>query len=301
MCKVSVIIPTYNCAEWIERAVRSVASHSAANTEIIIVDDGSRDNTSALLAPWAASGTVKYIFQENHGLPASRNTGARAARGEYLAFLDADDALVPDAIGKMCEAMDRSRASWCLVDIVRVSDSGSEVQQTVVPDGDLFHGILEYNFIRRGMFFRRDAIFEAGLYDEAIRMCEDWELNIRMFEQRRPFVHIPEPLYLYTKREGSITTGRVAENLSYTEQVFRKHHKRLADGGDRVVRHLYAAHMWDTARKYWYLGNMRGAALQCARESLAYEFNIGRLFHPVLYKTSKAFNTGRSDAMKQAG
>lgn len=301
MAPVSVIIPAYNCAEWIERAVRSVLCQVGPKVEIIIVDDGSQDNTREIVAPWVSSGEVRYLFQENRGLPGARNAGARVALGEYLAFLDADDEFAPGAIQRMWEAMEHSGASWCLVNFLRVTETGSEIQSTPVPKGDAFYEILKYNFVRFGMFFRRAAFFAAGMYDEAIRMCEDWDLNIRMCEQRRPFVYIPEPLYLYTKREGSITTGRIAENLSYTEQVFRKHHKRLADAGDRQARQLYAAHMWDVARKYWYTVHMPAAALCCAWQSLLYDFKVGRLVHPVRHIAAKAFRRMQRDAVKQAG
>ncbi len=300
MSTVSVIIPTYNCGEWIARAISSVLDETQPQVEVIVIDDGSCDNTRDVVAPWISSGVVKYIFQQNGGLPGARNAGARIARGEYLAFLDADDALAPGAIRCMWAATEASDASWCLVDIVRMSQSDSEVQRTVVPDQDPFYSILEYNFVRRGMFFRKAALFAAGLYDPAIRMCEDWELNIRMFEQRRPFVYISKPLYLYTKREGSITTGRIAENLSYTEQVFRKHHKRLADQGDKLVAHLYAFHMWDLARRYWYSVHMPAASVRCMCESLKYEFNGHRLVHPVVHFAGKVFRRLQGPAPRQS-
>jgi glycosyltransferase involved in cell wall biosynthesis len=301
MCKVSVIIPTYNCAAWIDRAIHSVVAQTVSALEIIIVDDGSQDNTRGVIDPWVDSGTVKYVFEENRGLPGARNTGAREAAGEYLAFLDADDEFAPDAIEKMWTAAESSGASWCLVDFLRVRGNRSEVQRTTVPDGDPLYAILEHNFVRYGMFFRKSALMDAGMYDESIRMCEDWELNIRMCRQRKLFVHVPEPLYLYTQREGSITTGRIAENLNYTERVFRKHHKRLADSGDRRVRQLYAAHMWDIARKYWYSVHLRAAALRCMRESLRYEFNLGRLLHPIGHLAGRTFQRTRDEEIKLAG
>jgi glycosyltransferase involved in cell wall biosynthesis len=296
---VSVIIPTFNCAGWIERAIRSVLDEGQADVEIIVVDDGSKDDTAEVLASWINSGAVKYVYQENRGLPGARNAGAQVARGEYLAFLDADDALAPGAIRRMQEAMQGSEASWCLVDIVRVSERGSEIQRTVVPEGDLFYAVLEYNFIRRGMFFRAKDFFDAGMYDESIRMCEDWELNIRMFERRRRFVYVAEPLYLYTKREGSITTGHIAENLAYTEKVFRKHLKRLADRGDRRARQIYAAQMWDTGRKYRYSVHMTRAAVGSAMESLRYDFSLARLLHPIAYLLSRIFQQAQSGVAKQ--
>src|SRR5260370_34975660 len=101
MCPVSVIMPTYNCATWIDRAIRSVVDQTVSVLEIIIVDDGSQDNTREVIAPWVTSGVVKYIYQENRGLPGARNTGARAAAGEDLAFIDGHAHFAPNALDTM--------------------------------------------------------------------------------------------------------------------------------------------------------------------------------------------------------
>ena len=296
--RVSIIIPTYNCAAYVEQAVRSALEQDLPGSEIIVVDDGSSDRTAELLRSWVESGAIQYVYQENRGLPGARNTGARIASGEYLAFLDADDVFAPGAVRKMRDAMDASAAGWCLVDFLRISGDGSTVQPTELPQGDPFQSILEHNFVRFGMFFRKSAFLAAGMYDENIRMCEDWDLNIRMLERRMAFVHIAEPLYVYIKRDGSITTGHVAENLRYTEKMFRKHLKRLADGGDKRMRLLYAAHMWSMARKYLYLVKLPGAAARCTLESLRYDFSLRRLLHPVGRLLSKAFQRTDNEALK---
>ena len=93
MPKVSVIIPTYNGAQYIKQAVDSVLAQTYDDYEIIVVDDGSTDDTAELLRPYGDR--ITYLYQENRKLPAARNTGIRTARGQYLAFLDSDNLFLP--------------------------------------------------------------------------------------------------------------------------------------------------------------------------------------------------------------
>lgn len=94
--KVSVIIPTYNLARYINETVDSVLGQTYKNYEIIIVDDGSTDNTKEALSEYG--GKITYIFQENQGVSAARNKGIKEAKGEYIAFLDADDLWLKDKL-----------------------------------------------------------------------------------------------------------------------------------------------------------------------------------------------------------
>ena len=98
MPRVSVIIPAYNRADLIEETLDSVFAQTYRDYEIIVVDDGSTDDTRAVLAPLAAAGKLRYTYQENAGLPAARNTGIRMAAGQYVAFLDSDDLFTPDKL-----------------------------------------------------------------------------------------------------------------------------------------------------------------------------------------------------------
>jgi glycosyltransferase involved in cell wall biosynthesis len=102
MAKVSLVIPTFNCAQYIATAVESALAQTYKDIEVIIVDDGSKDNTHEIIKDYENAGLLKYIFQENKGLPGARNTGILKSTGEFLAFLDADDEL------------DRRMVSMCL-------------------------------------------------------------------------------------------------------------------------------------------------------------------------------------------
>ena len=283
MPQVSVVIPSFNCATYLGEAIASVLAQSLSDFEIIVVDDGSTDDTRKAVQCFLTDSRVKYLYQDNAGLPAARNAGVRQAHGEFIAALDADDLLDPTALKSMFTALKNSGASWCMIDILKFWENFTQVQHTRMPKGSLRTAIFHEDFIRRAMFIRTAALKRLGMWDPEMKMREDWDLNIRLIEANEPHAYLEQPLYLYRKRPGSITTGSPGRLFYYTEQVLRKHHKRQADLGDRTLAKLYAENMWDLSRQHLYReGNLR-AAVRCAKESLAYEFKPSRLFHPILH------------------
>jgi glycosyltransferase involved in cell wall biosynthesis len=280
---VSVIIPCFNGADHVGTAIESALTQTLTDIEVIVVDDGSTDGTALVLQPYLVDTRVHYLYQQNRGLPGARNTGARASRFSYLAFLDADDQLAPHAIETMLQELLRSGSAWCLIDILKRTPAGEEIQRTMVPNENVFYSILKDDFIRRGMFFQRDSFFAVGMYDEEMRNREDWDLNIRMFARGLPYSYLSQPLYLYTWREGSITRNR-ARVLDYTEKLLDKHHKRLADAGDRKASTIYAALLWDLGRQRLYHASDLRGALRSVTQSLRYDFRLGRIFHPLAHQ-----------------
>jgi glycosyltransferase involved in cell wall biosynthesis len=243
---VSVIIPVFNCAEWIGRALQSVYRQTRPVDEIIVVDDASRDNPREFVH--APALYVRHEF--NRGVSAARNTGARMAAGDYLVFLDADDELTPDAVEKMLHAAETAGASWCITDICKITNDSVSVSRFNPPDGDPFLAILAMDFVTRGIFFRRADFEEIGMFDETLRASEDWEIFIRMMEAGKPFCYLPEPVYRYHRREGSLTTGNAGTVLACNRRILDMHHRRLAPKGEEFNR-AWAAALWFVGRRHW--------------------------------------------------
>ncbi len=281
---ISVIIPSFNCAPHLGRAIDSVLAQSLRELEIIVVDDGSTDGTQEAVEPYLKYRNIRYLRQTNRGPSAARNAGLKASESKYVMFVDADDALPPDALATMEAAVSLSGASWCVTDIYRVCGQSRIIVKSEVPAADLLHEILAVDFVRRGVFFRRVDLLSVGGYDEELTIREDWDLNIRMIERGKCFEYVPEPLYLYSWRPESLTTGDPSRVLRCTNSVLTKHHKRLADLGDREAAKIYAANLWDLGRRYFHqIGNVRQAAA-CVRQSLAYDLNAGRFFHSLFHQ-----------------
>lgn len=280
--QVSVVIPTYNSAEFLPDAIESALSQDIL-PEVIVVDDGSTDNTAEVIARYAERSEVRYIRQQNRGPAAARNTGVRAATAEYVAVVDSDDALAPNALGKLISALEGSGAGWSMVDIVKFWSDYQEIQWCDIPTEDPRLAILAEDFVRRMMFFRKTTIERIGMWDENIFGREDWDINIRLLASGEPYVYVQEPLYLYRKRSGSITTGQLHRFLENTERLMIKHHKAAADAGDHKIARIYASNLWNLARRYFYEQRNVGASLRCACQSLRYDFSAKRVLHPIVH------------------
>src|SRR4030042_4369188 len=126
--KVSVIIPTFNHGHYIKKAIDSLLNQTYKDFETIIIDDGSRDNTKDIVASYG--NVVRYIYQENKGLPHARNTGIAAARGIYVAFLDADDYFEEKNLEKKVSFLEtHSNIDWVFSDWDYIDEDGNFIER----------------------------------------------------------------------------------------------------------------------------------------------------------------------------
>jgi glycosyltransferase involved in cell wall biosynthesis len=262
------VIPAFHCAGSSDRAIRSVLAQSRPADEIIVVDDASTDSLREVVQP-----PVRYVRHEvNRGAAAARNTGARLSDADYLVFLDADDALAPDAIEKMHRAVESTVARWCITDVHRIEYGKTFLWRSKPPKTDALAAILAADFVMVGIFFRRTDFEEVGGYDETLRARNDWDLNIRMIRAGKRFCYIPEPLYQYYRREGSITEG--THVVACTKRILDKHHRKLAPQS-KAYRQAYGAALWLLGKRYWH-ANHRFAAVYYCLASLFLERDLQR-------------------------
>ena len=127
--KVSIIIPVYNLENYIEQSVRSLLAQSYQNVEIILVDDGSRDNSLSIIEQLATSdGRIAYTTQSNGGAAKARNTGLSLATGDFITFVDGDDMLSPNVIADNIGYFDENKIDWVAFSIRRVDVEGNYIQ-----------------------------------------------------------------------------------------------------------------------------------------------------------------------------
>ena len=191
---VSVVIPAYNYARYLPRALDSALAQEYKNVEVIVVDDGSTDNTAEVVA--AYGDRVRYIYQKNAGLPAARNTGIKAAGFEYVGFLDADDEWLPSMLARAIEAFQSLPAEYGIV-ASHISHIGPDNQplaaKTIYPTEpreitcrDI---ILKTRFSPSAVVARRSVFDECGFFDETLRSSEDRDMWIRITAKRRAYLH----------------------------------------------------------------------------------------------------------------
>ena len=198
---VSIIIPTYDRAWCLPQAVASVLEQTYRDFEVIIVDDGSGDDTAQIAAAWGA--TVRLLQQTNQGVSAARNRGIRASRGRLLAFLDSDDWWQPEKLARQVAFFDaHPDAMICQTDEIWIR-RGVRVnpkQRHRKPSGWIFEASLALCLVSPSAVMMRRELFDAvGLFDEELPACEDYDLWLRV-SARYPVHLIEEPLVV--KRGG---------------------------------------------------------------------------------------------------
>lgn len=180
---VSVIIPTYNRAALLPQALESALAQTFKATEIIVINDGSVDETATVLDMQYA-GRVRVITQSNQGIAAARNAGIRAAGGRYIAFLDSDDRWLPEKLAKQVSYLEAHPAVGLLATHLWECEVGSEQTRIVSPPAFPrgFHDLLRGpNFVQTStVMVRRECLELVGLFDPELPTLEDWELWLRI-------------------------------------------------------------------------------------------------------------------------
>lgn len=192
---VSVIIPTFNRAPFLKKAIQSVLSQTLQDFELIVVDDGSEDNTASMVLNLAPE--IRYIRQQNRGPSAARNSGIRQAKGDLLAFLDSDDWWDNDKLAVQLLAMEEapdflvSHTQEVWYKNGRLLNQKDRHRKS---DGYIFERCLELCVVSMSTAMVRKGLFDAvGLFDETLPCCEDYDFWLRV-SAKYPFLLVDRPL-----------------------------------------------------------------------------------------------------------
>jgi len=228
--KVSIIIPTYNYGRYIQRAINSALQQSYPNIDVIVVDDGSTDNTQAILAEYGD--TIRNIKQRNQGASAARNHGISEAHGDYIAFLDADDYYLPGNISTKVEYLvSHPEYQWCYSDWAWVDEQGTiagyghEPKQSMAHyklQGDVFSDVLGGLRLGTNVFlFRRSILLHAGGFDEQLTTLEDYDLFLRI-SRDFPIGYIDQALCHIYAHSGSLGMGTSKQKGYYNRWLLNQ-------------------------------------------------------------------------------
>ncbi|MEQ8264311.1 glycosyltransferase family 2 protein [Pseudohaliea sp.] len=224
---VSVVLPSYNRADSLPNALRSIAEQDYGNLEIILVDDGSSDDTGEKVAQLAIP-ELRYLRHEkNRGANAARNTGIAAANGEFIAFQDSDDTWDSRKLSLQIRALQAhgGHVAFCAFDRiidgkrVRIPKPGYQIRPGCE---DRFGRLLEGSFIScQSLIVRKALLLEAGLFDEALPRLQDWELCLRL-AKRHPMVYLEDALVQVDISNDSITR-EVSRLIKAAYIILEKH------------------------------------------------------------------------------
>ena len=219
MARVSVIIPAYNGAAYISQAIESVLRQEGADLEVIVVDDGSTDETQRVLERYRAD--VVSLYQENRGMASARNRGIHASSGQYLAFVDQDDYWLDGKLtAQLALFQSRPQGGLVYADTFLLQDTRYLPQTffTLCPPhrGWVFDRLLLDSFIPiPTVVVRRECLEDVGLFDERLRICADYDLWLRV-AARYEVDYVEALLAVYRRHEGN--TSKNAE-LALTEAI----------------------------------------------------------------------------------
>lgn len=195
--KISVIIPTYNRANHLQQALHSVIRQTAQPDEIIIVDDGSNDNTKTIVNDFPSN--VKYLYQNNNGVSSARNSGIKQATGDFIAFLDSDDQWLPEKLEKQIAALHKNPDIYiCHTEEIWIRNGirVNQMKKHAKKGGWIFDHCLPLCVISPSSVIINRSVFEqVGLFDETLPACEDYDLWLRICANHQ-VLFLNEPLIM---------------------------------------------------------------------------------------------------------
>lgn len=232
---VSIIVPTFNRPEALSDCLRSIEGQTFRHFEVVVVNDGGVD-VANVVARWNARGAINYIrHPENRGPAAARNTGIRAATGDYIAYLDDDDLYYPDHLETLVNFLESTGCRAAYTDAVRAHQKRVAGKFLVCKRDIPFsldfdaNQILIRNFIPTPCILHsKDCLRESDLFDESLPVLEDWDLWIRI-SRRFPLAHIRKATCEFSWRPGgeSLTSGG-RETFCRTVEVIYGKYRELA-------------------------------------------------------------------------
>lgn len=211
---VSIIIPCYNYANYVGEAIESALAQTYKNIEVLVVDDGSTDESYSVAAKYP----VTVISQPNKGVAAARNTGVREAKGEWVMQLDADDKLCSTYVEECLKVAD--------ADIISTAQRnfGDDTSVINIPDTVTYYGLSQLNRIHVGSMYRRSLWEESGGYDEYFRDgYEDWEFWINVMKRGAVVSSVPKALYNYRKHGPSMIDRCIERHYELYDYIKQKH------------------------------------------------------------------------------
>lgn len=277
---VSVVIPCYNQAHFLPAAIESVIPQTHPHHEVVVVDDGSTDNTREIITRFPA---IRYIRQRNAGQAVARNTGIRRSNGDYLVFLDADDRLSPDALQIGLDTL-RAHPECAFVSghYRHIGVQGESLPTPELPcvHDDHYEALLRTNYI--GMpataLYRREVFEHVTGFDASVTGCEDYDLNLRI---AREFpVHCHDHVIAEYRQHGSSTSRDLPRMLTAAMTVLRRQRRHVTHSDEHLAAYQDGLRFW---RDYFGTPLVRQVATQLGagewRRSLPGVVALAR-YHP---------------------
>lgn len=235
MPTVSVVVATYNCAQYLPQTIGSVLAQTYRDYEIVVVNDGSTDYTDEVMSSFVNNHGVRYYTIPHWGVARAKNAAIAKAQGEYVAFLDADDLWEPTKLQKQMDVFRKNPSAGLVCSDVRwVDDRGDATpsEPRRLFQGQVLPHLYGNNFVSFSTcVVRRTLLERCGAFDESLGLNEDYDLWLRL-SLVTEFDYVPEMLAAYRLRNGQVSADREGRALwgRLIEDRFREKHRRYVTG-----------------------------------------------------------------------
>lgn len=234
--KVSVVMTCYKYAQYLPYAIESVLNQTWQNVEVIMVNDGSPDNTDEVMQKYLADPRVKYLKQPNSGQTVAKNNGIAAATGEFISFLDADDIWTLDKLERQMPLFEQPNVGIVYCTMEFIDDANNKVPYEASPlsrprKGRITEALFVDNIVPfSGAVARRECFEKVGVMDTSLKMAIDWDLWLRM-SVHYDFDYVDAPLLLY--RVGH--PGQMSKNYFVREKDTMRIMQKFIEANPRLL------------------------------------------------------------------
>ncbi len=236
---ISVIIPTYNRAKSLPKAIESVKEQDEVNWELLIVDDGSVDNTEKVIRKYTDK-RITYVYQEHSGVSVARNHGAKIAQGSYLLFLDSDDILLPGLFRQLNLYLSLNYDIICWEVLKNINGKKTHWKPRKLSG---IYNEIKATFLAGSVLYKKSLFWQVGGYDPQISFGENYELGLKLCQYQRLKIKIlNKPFLRYVVNEGERNAKNLKAILKSYFYLYEKH------------QNLYKQNPKDHAKMHYSLG-----------------------------------------------
>lgn len=267
---ISVIIPAFNSEQFIVQAIESVFFQTYQNFELIVVDDGSRDNTRNILENYKDTKNISLISQKNQGAAAARNAGIKSSRGDYISFLDSDDVWLPRKLEVQKKCIESKPkigvvySDWSTFDENGIIEENFPLSRKLPrPSGDIFNELIGSCLLSTiTVMIKKEVFNDVGYFDEHLVRGEDYDLWLRI-AAKHLFVYCPGTVAMYRQRSGSLTHSitkakdHKPDELMVINNTLERYPEKRKEINDKKLKRRYSDVYFQRGYSAYYRGDFR--------------------------------------------